>query len=105
MRNLEEKRYWIWLSLIPNLGYKKKQMLLQKYKNPQIIYHLKEKELSHIKGIGEKTVKNILDEENKKKVKYHIEYMLKNNIDIISMWEKEYPFMLKNILLHFLHIE
>lgn len=97
MRNLEEKRYWIWLSLIPNLGYKKKQMLLQKYKNPQIIYHLKEKELSHIKGIGEKTVKNILDEENKKKVKYHIEYMLKNNIDIISMWEKEYPFMLKNI--------
>ncbi len=59
MNTLQEKEYWIWLSLIPNLGSKKKQELLKIYKNPKIIYDLKEKELSKVSGIGKKTMENI----------------------------------------------
>ena len=97
MKILEEKKYWIWLSLIPNLGSKKKQMLLKKYKNPQTIYDLKEKELSEIKGIGEKTVTNMLNKNRRASVEKHIEYMIKNDIDIISIYDKEYPHILKEI--------
>lgn len=97
MENLEEKKYWIWLSLIPNLGCKKKEILLKKYQNPKIIYYLKEKELFTIKGIGEKAIKNILDEKTKEKVKIYMEYMIKNDIDIISIHDKEYPTILKEI--------
>ena len=97
MKNLEEKKYWIWLSLIPNLGSKKKQELLKLYNNPKIIYHLKEKELLNIKGIGEKVIENILDKNIKDSVEKNIEYMIKNDIDIISIQDKEYPQVLKEI--------
>lgn len=97
MQNLEEKKYWIWLSLIPNLGSRKKQILLKQYKNPQTIYQLKESELSEIKGIGDKTIQNILDTNRKASVEKHMEYMIKNKIDIISIYDKEYPRILKEI--------
>lgn len=97
MKNLEEKKYWIWLSLIPNLGSKKKEILLKIYKNPETIYHLKEKDLSKIKGIGEKTIENMLEQNIRNSVEKHIEYMLKNNIDIVSIYDKEYPSILKEI--------
>lgn len=97
MENLEEKRYWIWLSLIPNLGSKKTQELLEKYKKPKTIYHLKEKELSTVKGIGSKTIEKMLNQNLRNSVEKHIEYMQKNNIDIISICDEEYPELLKEI--------
>lgn len=97
MENLEEKRYWIWLSLLPNLGSKKIQALLEIYKSPKAIYELKENELLKIKGIGEKAIENILNKNFRTSVEKHMQYMLKNNIDIISIEDKEYPSDLKEI--------
>ena len=48
MANLEDKRYWIWLSLIKGLGAKRKVMLLEKFKDPSVIYNLKEKDFLRI---------------------------------------------------------
>ena len=95
MTDVREKKYWIWLSLIPNLGSKKKQELLKRYGSPEIVYHLEEQELSEVKGIGEKTIKNILDKSIKDSVEKHMEYMTKNNINIISIEDEEYPQILK----------
>lgn len=50
-----------------------------------------------IKGIGEKTIQYILNKQIKDNVERHIEYMRKNNIDIISIYDKEYPSRLKEI--------
>lgn len=97
MKDLEEKKYWIWLSLIPNLGSRKKQTLLNIYINPEAIYHLKERELVKIEGIGEKTARNMLDKNIRNCVEKHIEYMQENNIDIISICDEEYPQILKEI--------
>ncbi len=97
MDDLEKKKYWIWLSLIPNLGSKKKEILVKEYKNPEIIYELTERELSNIKGIGEKSIKNILDSNIKASVEKHIEYMRTNKIGMISFYDEEYPVMLKEI--------
>ena len=92
-----EKKYWVWLSLIPCLGSKKKQELLKIHKSPEVIYDLKEEELSKIKGIGQKTIEAILDSNIRNCVNKHIEYMQKNEIDIISLCDKEYPCLLKEI--------
>lgn len=97
MEKLEEKKYWIWLSLIPNLGTRKIQELLKVYKNPETIYQAKEKQLREVKEIGEKTIQSLLDEKIRNDVGKHMEYMQKNNIDIISIYDKEYPPMLKEI--------
>ena len=97
MESLEEKRYWIWLSLIKNLGYKRKLKLLELYQNPEKIYKLSKEELLKIEGIGEETVKNIILVKNEKLLDYHIKYMKENNIDIIHIYEESYPQILKEI--------
>ena len=97
MQNIENKKYWVWLSLIPSLGSKRKQKLLKIYKNPEKIYNLSEKELTKVQGIGENLAKNIVDINIKVQVSKHLEYMQKNNIDIISIFDKEYPEILKQI--------
>ncbi len=97
MNSLIEKKYWIWFSLIPNLGSIKKQELLNIYKDPERIFYLKENELLKVKGIGENTVKTILDKNIRHSIYKHIDYMSKNNIDIIPITDKEYPNKLKQI--------
>ncbi len=94
---LEKKKYWIWLSMIPNLSCMEKQKLLKIYKSPEEIYNLSENKLLQVKGISNVSVKNILNEKIKENLERHIEYMLKNNIDIISIVDEEYPKSLRNI--------
>ena len=50
-----------------------------------------------IDGIGEETVKNIMDSKNKQLLDYHIKYMEENNIDVIHIYEEDYPQQLKEI--------
>lgn len=97
IENLDNKKYWIWFSNIKSLGPKRKMELLKKYKNPEKIYNLKKEELLENKNIGEKIVENILEKQIRENIKYHIQYMKKNNIDIININEKYYPEKLKNI--------
>ena len=37
---MEKNKYWVWLSLIKDLGSRKKQKLLEIYKTPENIYKL-----------------------------------------------------------------
>lgn len=97
MENLEQKRYWIWLSLIKNLGPKRKLKLVELYKNPEVIYNLTKEELLRVEGIGEETVNNIFKSKNEKLLDYHIKFMKENNIDIIHIYENNYPQILKQI--------
>lgn len=97
MEELENKRYWIWLSLIKNLGSKRKLKLLELYKTPEEIYKLTKEELININGIGEAIAKEIIISKNEKILNYHIKYMKENNIKIININEREYPQALKEI--------
>ena len=91
MENLENKKYWIWFSLIKGLGCVRKHKLLKKYGTPDEIYKVRKSELLKIDGIGEETVSNIIEAKNEKILNYHIKYMKENNIDIIHIREKNYP--------------
>lgn len=97
MENLEDKKYWIWFSLIKGLGCVRKHKLLKKYGTPEEIYKLGKSELLKIDGIGRETVSNIIEAKNEKILDYHIKYMKENNIDIIHICEKNYPQLLKQI--------
>jgi len=97
LENLENKKYWIWFSLIKGLGCVRKNKLLKIYGTPEEIYKLSKSELLKIDGIGDETVKNIIEAKNEKILNYHIKYMKENNIDIIHICEKSYPQILKQI--------
>ena len=94
---MEEKYYWIWLSLIPNIGIKRIKKLLDIYKKPENIYKLNKERLMKIQGIGESITNSILDINIRKAVDKHIKYMEINNIDIIPIVDKNYPSNLKEI--------
>ena len=89
--------YWLWFSLIKNVGSRKKLKLLEIYKTPEKIYSLRAEELLKINGFGPETVKNILESKNESLINFHLKYMQENKIEIISIFEKEYPENLKNI--------
>lgn len=97
MENLENKKYWIWFSLIKGLGCIRKKKLLELYKTPERIYNLPKEELLKVDGIGNEIVKNIVEVKNERLLDYHIKYMKENNINIIHICEKNYPQMLKQI--------
>lgn len=97
MGDLENKKYWIWLSLIKKLGNKRKLKLLELYKTPEKIYKLTKEELMNINGIGEIIANDIIISKNEKILNYHIKYMEENNIKIINICEKNYPQLLKEI--------
>lgn len=97
MKSVTENKYWIWLSLVKNLGSIKKQHLLKRFKNPKAIFYASELELLEINGIGDSVVKNIFESKNIKILNKHIDYLQKNNIDVITIEDEEYPKILKNI--------
>ena len=97
MEDLENKKYWIWFSLIKGLGCVRKNNLLKIYGTPEEIYKLSKRERLKVDGIGEETVTNIIEAKNEKILNYHIKYMEENNIDIIHICEKSYPQALKQI--------
>ena len=97
MENLENKKYWIWFSLIKGLGCVRKNKLLKIYGTPEEIYKLSKSELLKIDGIGDETVKNIIEAKNENILNYHIKYIKENNIDIIHICEENYPQLLKQI--------
>ena len=97
MNNLEKNKYWVWLSLIKGLGIRRKIKLIERYKSPEIIYNLSKKELLNNKEIGEEIANNILDQHIRIKLDEEIKELKKNNMDVISIYDKEYPQSLKEI--------
>jgi len=97
MDNLEKNKYWVWFSLIKNLGSKRKLELLKKYKDPKNIYNEKKEELLKINGIGEKIAEEIINKQIKLEVEKHIRFMKDKNINILNINDEKYPKKLKEI--------
>ncbi len=79
------------------MGAKRKNNLLQYFRTIENLYNAKEDELLKVKGIGKNYAKVLLEAKQMHNIDKHIEYMIKNGIDIISKQDKEYPETLKNI--------
>lgn len=96
MIKVEEKYYKIWITLIKGLGIKRYTNLIKKFQNRKNIFNSKKEDLINIPLIDSKIIENILNEKNKILAKQCLIYMEKNNIEIISIEEKEYPINLIN---------
>lgn len=97
MTDLKKQKYWIWISYIKGLGIYKLKKLLEKYNDLEKIYNLKQEELLKVEGIGDKLAQNIIDINIRKNLSNVIKYMQKNQIDIISIEDNNYPKCLKQI--------
>ncbi len=93
---MEDLKYWIWLSRLENLSPKKLLDLLSKFGEPKILYNKSKEELVEI-GLKEKIVEEILKKEYRKNLDKYLEYIEKNNIEIITIKNEYYPENLKKI--------
>ncbi len=96
-RNMNNKKYWIWLSRIEGLGPIKIKKIIEKYKAPETIWKLTKEELIKIKGIGDIIANQILDTKYRENLEQYIDYMEKYHIGMITILDEDYPKKLKNI--------
>ncbi len=90
-------KYEIWFSTLKTLGRSKKLELLKKYKNEEKLFNLKRSQLNKNKVLKEKQIEEILDKEKKEKVLGDMEYLEKNKIQVISIFNNMYPKKLLDI--------
>ena len=93
---MKDIEYWIWLSRIEGLNPKYLNELLEKYDNPKIIWDKTKEELLE-DGIKQKYVDEITNVKYKQNLDKYLQYMDANNIDIITIKDKDYPDKLKVI--------
>ena len=96
-QKIESKRYWIWFSLLTEINNKIKRNLIIKYKDPKIIYELDDAELMSNSGIGKKAVCLIQIKLIKERLDDYIEKMNQEKINILTIQDKEYPRILRQI--------
>lgn len=94
---MEDKKYWIWLSRIEGLGSVRKNKLLEMFIDPEVIWNLKFEDIVAIDGFGAKIAKAILDNKYRENLDKYIKYMQKYEIEIVTIYDKEYPNKLRNI--------
>ena len=94
---MEEKMYWVWISMINELNNNQIYKLLEIYKTPKKIWELSKKELKDVLRIDEQIAQKILEYKYKINLERYIKYMNEKQIDIIHVQDKRYPSKLKNI--------
>ena len=94
---IEEQYYKIWLTLIKNLGYKKYSNLIKVFKSNANIFKATKRELMQVEFISEKVSDEILNAQIRSLAKEHLKFMLNNNVNIISIFDVEFPLLLKEI--------
>lgn len=93
---MKDAKYWIWFSRIENLTPKKIIELLIKFETPKNIFNKTKEELI-ASGVKEKEVDKITDTKYKCNLDKYLEYMQKNDIEMLTIYDKEYPKKLKEI--------
>lgn len=88
--------YWIWLSIIEKKFYSTIKQLLEKYQKPERIWRLSETELKKLK-IEENIIQEIINPNYRKNLKNYARYMHEKKIQILTIKDKNYPCLLKQI--------
>ncbi|MBQ3144990.1 MAG: DNA-processing protein DprA [Clostridia bacterium] len=93
---MKDAKYWIWFSRIENLTPKNLIELLIKFETPKNIFNKTKEELI-ANGVKEKDAIKITDLKYKCNLDKYLEYMQKNDIEMLTIYDKEYPKKLKEI--------
>lgn len=93
---MKDIEYWIWLSRIKGLNPKLLNDLLEKYDDPRTLWNKTKEELT-IEGIKESYANEITNSIYRQNLDKYLKYMNENNIEIINIYDKNYPDKLKVI--------
>ncbi|MCX8130332.1 MAG: DNA-processing protein DprA [Clostridia bacterium] len=90
-------KYWVWLSIIPRMRYKKRIQLIEHFGSPKTLWEMSERDLIRELHMDISTVKMLMDSKHRDEIESHMEKIEKNGIQVISYKSLSYPEHLKNI--------
>jgi DNA processing protein len=88
-------RYWIALSMVPDVGPVRARRLLSVFRSPENIFDAKMNELKDLEGIGLHIAKNIREFSLWKSIEKQMGVMEKKGIQAVCMDDPSYPEMLR----------
>ncbi|MDP4267982.1 MAG: DNA-processing protein DprA, partial [Bacteroidota bacterium] len=94
---MENLLYWIWLSIIPDVGNKKMVQLIKDFGSPVNIWMASQNDLKSHQLLNETIIHDILDKNKKLEAESQLKNLYKNNIKAVTINEEKYPSYLKNI--------
>ncbi len=94
---MNKEQAWLWLTNVKGIGNKKIKQLLGYFDSPMDIYNAEEIEFRMIMELNDKDITTILKAREEFDVRKFEEYLHENEIKYISIQDKKYPKMLKNI--------
>lgn len=94
---MDTSLYWIWLRDIEKFSMTKKQKLLERFENPEAIYHATAAELLAGEDITFADAQNIASQKDLASAKRQQAQLLQKKIAILTPEQKNYPSQLKNI--------
>ncbi|MGY0372871.1 DNA-processing protein DprA [Clostridium sp. JNZ J1-5] len=92
----EDYLYWIWLNELKGIGPVTAKKLLSRLVTPERIYNATKEEIRGLEDIGDKLVEVIIQSKDLNSAKRIIEECKKQNIDIVTYEEKEFPSGIKS---------
>lgn len=96
MKN-NDLKYWIWFSKLRDISNLKKQKILEKYNSPKELWNKSKQELIKQNFLNKQEIDYILDKGKRNNLEKYINYMEKNKINLITIFDEEYPKRLKNL--------
>ena len=92
-----EMKYWVWLSSLGKIPVSILNLLIKNYETPYNIYVAEEKSLRKLPFLTETIIHQLVNRKLKDEANRHLENLYKNNINIVTINDKSYPYYLKNI--------
>ena len=94
---MDDNIYIMWLTLIDGLGIKKQHQLLESFGDAKKIFNTSRQILRTISFLNEKIVNNIIKSQDTGLIKKYISQLEESDTKFMSIRDKEYPSMLKEI--------
>ena len=97
MGELDARKYWIGLNMVPGVGAITYRKLLNAFHDPQKVFSASPASFRLIPGLAEKTIANILQFDVERAIQQEFDAITSHGAHIITWDDDEYPDALKNI--------
>jgi DNA processing protein len=94
---VKELIYWLWFMSLEKISIKQKNMLLEQFEAPEVIFSLSSDALRKTKIIDQETVDFVCQVKSLDKARHDLLYMKQNNIHLITRCDSEFPDSLTNL--------
>ncbi len=89
--------YWIWFMSLEKISLKQKNLLLEQFESPEVIFSLNSEALAKTKIVDQNTLNYFYQIRSLDKAKHDLSYMKKNNIQLIPRCDPDFPESLANL--------